>query len=68
MADREMGNYSFCCRLCLSEKQDSLKSVFDDASRGDMLVEKISTVVGVTVSYLKRFLQLVLGIHNVGKC
>lgn len=50
MADGEMGNYSFCCRLCLSEKQDSLKSVFDDVSGGVKLAEKISTVVGVTVS------------------
>lgn len=51
MADRDMGNYSFCCRLCLSEKQDSLKSVFDDPSGCNKLVEKISTVVGVTVSF-----------------
>lgn len=58
MADEDIGNYSFCCRLCLSEKQDSLKSVFDDASGGDgdKLVEKISTVVGVTVSFLMSFL------------
>lgn len=50
MADRGLGNYNSCCRLCLCEKPDSLKSVFDDVSGNPALVHKISAFVGVMVS------------------
>lgn len=50
MADPRLGNFQSCCRLCLCEKMDTLKSVFDEAAEDRTLPQKISQFVAVEVS------------------
>lgn len=50
MADPKLGNFQSCCRLCLCEKMDTLKSVFDEAVEDRTLPQKILQFVAVEVS------------------
>lgn len=47
----EAANYSSCCRLCMMDKVDSLRPIFDDdATESQALVEKIVDFLGIEVS------------------
>lgn len=49
MSERRWGNFSSCCRLCLSEKLGTLKSIFEDAALGKDVVFNIHECVGVEI-------------------
>lgn len=49
MEVNEIGNFSECCRLCLSEQVDTLKSIFDDATDDSALPEKIYTFLSIQI-------------------
>jgi hypothetical protein len=50
MADSRLANFNACCRLCLSDTLDNLKSIFDESVDDRGLQQKISTSLGVEVS------------------
>ncbi|XP_018574091.1 zinc finger protein 91-like isoform X2 [Anoplophora glabripennis] len=50
MADLRLDNFQSCCRLCLCEKMDTLKSVFDEAVEDRTLPQKISQFVAVEIT------------------
>ncbi|KAF5273868.1 hypothetical protein FQA39_LY00983 [Lamprigera yunnana] len=49
MSERRWGNFSSCCRLCLSEKLGTLKSIFEDPIHSKDIVVNIHECVGVEV-------------------
>ncbi|XP_018336913.1 zinc finger protein 845-like [Agrilus planipennis] len=49
MAQQTFGNYSSCCRLCLSENSSSLKSVFDSSTSRSSLSQRIYTSLGIEI-------------------
>ncbi|KAF5279194.1 hypothetical protein FQR65_LT03441 [Abscondita terminalis] len=52
MSERRWGNFSSCCRLCLSEKLGTLKSIFEDAAAfGKDVVLNIQECVGVEIKH-----------------
>lgn len=55
MSERRLGNFNSCCRLCLSEKLGTLKSIFEDESRGQEIAKNIKTSLGVQVSFILIF-------------
>lgn len=42
-------NFQTCCRLCLSDKADVLKSVFDESTEDRSLLQKISQFIAIQV-------------------
>ncbi|XP_028130919.1 zinc finger protein 521 isoform X1 [Diabrotica virgifera virgifera] len=50
MAEAENIDFQACCRLCLSEMVDSLKSIFDETPEDESLSEKILQSVAIEVS------------------
>lgn len=42
-------NFQTCCRLCLSDKADVLKSVFDESTEDRCLPQKISQFIAIQV-------------------
>lgn len=60
MAESKHGNFQSCCRLCLTEKLENLKSVFDGGNEDRSLSEKISEFVAVEVSDSSLFTPLIV--------
>ncbi|EFA10192.1 zinc finger protein 91 isoform X1 [Tribolium castaneum] len=50
MADSRLVNFITCCRLCLSDSVDDLKSVFDESVDDRGLQQKISACLGVEIT------------------
>ncbi|XP_017778310.1 PREDICTED: zinc finger protein 62 homolog isoform X1 [Nicrophorus vespilloides] len=50
MAQAKIGNYSSCCRLCLSEKNNYLNNIYAGYTESHGLVDKIGTLVGVQIT------------------
>ncbi|KAJ8980918.1 hypothetical protein NQ317_011559 [Molorchus minor] len=50
MADSRLGNFQSCCRLCLCEKSDVLKSLFDETVEDRSLPQKILQFVAVEIT------------------
>lgn len=49
MSDTTTANFQSCCRLCLSDKADVLKSVFDESNEDRLLPQKISQFIAIQV-------------------
>lgn len=49
MSERRWGNFSSCCRLCLTEKLGALKPIFDDAAVGQDMMVNIQECVNVEI-------------------
>ncbi|KAK9732340.1 Zinc-finger associated domain (zf-AD) [Popillia japonica] len=50
MGEERFGNYSSCCRLCLSDKMNYLKPIFEDEEESTRLVHRIQIFLGVEIS------------------
>ncbi|XP_063921648.1 zinc finger protein 43-like isoform X1 [Zophobas morio] len=49
MSESRMANFSSCCRLCLADSVDNLKSIFDESADDRGLQGKISSCLGVEI-------------------
>lgn len=49
MSETTTANFQSCCRLCLSDKADVLKSVFDESNEDRTLPQKISQFIAIQV-------------------
>ncbi|GJQ84020.1 hypothetical protein Trydic_g10486 [Trypoxylus dichotomus] len=49
MGEERFGNYSSCCRLCLSDKFNYLKPIFEDEAEGTTLAQRILNFIGVEI-------------------
>lgn len=50
MSEIRTDNFQSCCRLCLSDKVDDLKFVFDESIEDRSLPRKISQFIAIQVS------------------
>ncbi|KAG5873818.1 hypothetical protein JTB14_012262 [Gonioctena quinquepunctata] len=50
MSDPRLCNFQSCCRLCLTERLDTLKSIFDETVEDQALSLKIFQFVGVEIN------------------
>lgn len=55
MSESRLVNFNSCCRLCLSDAMDNLKSIFDESVDDRALQQKISVSLSVEVSRIFTF-------------